>query len=376
MKYICIMSLLITAGCVEHVSDSIAVTGQIEAVTVAVGSRIGGRIVEVLVREGDAIKQNDVLVRLESNEAESLLAAAQGREAQARATLTKLETGARPEELRQAEAAAARAEEQYKMALKGFRTQEVKGAVAMSDAARAQRDEAATEFKRIERLRQTNAVSQQAFDQARHALEAAEAQYRASSEKQNLTETGAREEEIQMAKAAFEQAAASRDLVRNGARKEDVDAARALLDAATADVKRAQVSLDEMLIKAPTAGVVESMDLHPGDIVKPGATITIADPEDLKLYVYVSAIMLGHVRLQQKVRLTTDAYGDESFEATVVKIATQGEYTPRNLQTQEERVQQVFGIKLKLNSAGGRLRAGMTVSAHFPTSDAPGLEKT
>jgi HlyD family secretion protein len=93
---------------------------------------------------------------------------------------------------------------------------------------------------------------------------------------------------------------------------------------------------------------------------------TVADPNDLKLYVYVSALMLGQLRPQQKVELTADAHGDQKFEAAIVQIATQGEFTPRNLQTKEERVQQVFGVKLKLDSAGGRLRAGMTVTAHFP----------
>ena len=361
-----VLILLILASCNASRNEPLSVTGQIEAVTVAVGSRVGGRVSEVLAQEGDAVKQGDVLLRLEATEAEAVVAAAEARLAQAEATLAKMETGARPEEIRQAEAAAIRAEEQYRMAERGFRKQEVKGAAALSDAARAQRDEARTEFKRIEKLRDSNAISQQAYDQAKHALEAAEAQYSAATEKQGIAVEGARSEEINMAKAAFEQAAASRDLVKNGARKEDIDAAKALRDAADADLKRARVALDEMAVKSPRNGVVESMDIHPGDIVKPGAVATIADPDDLKLYVYVSAAMLGQLRLHEKVQLTADAYDNQQFEGEVVQIATQGEFTPRNLQTKEERVQQVFGIKLKLDSAGGKLRAGMTVVAHIP----------
>ncbi len=366
MKRLCLLSLLIIVGCTNDDDNLLNVTGQIEAVTVAVGSRIGGRVSEVPVREGDSVKQGDVLIRLESTEAEALVASAEARLAQAQATLAKIETGARPEEIRQAEAAAVRAEEQYRMAQKGFRTQEVKGAAAMTDAARAQRDEAQTEFARIEKLRQSSAVSQQAYDQAKHGLDAAEAQYKAAQEKQGIAVEGARAEEINMAKAAFQQAAAALDLLKNGARREDIDVARAVRDAADADLKRARVTMDEMIVKAPRDGVVESLDLHSGDIVKPGAVATIADPDDLKLYVYVSALMLGQLRLDQKVELTADAHGDQKFEATVVQIATQGEFTPRNLQTKEERVQQVFGVKLKLDSSGGRLRAGMTVIAHFP----------
>jgi multidrug resistance efflux pump len=342
------------------------VTGQIEAVTIAAGSRVGGRVSEVLVAEGDRVKQGEVLVRLESAEAEAMVAAAEGRLAQAQALLAKLEAGARPEEIRQAEAAAARAEEQWRLAKKGFRTQEVRGAASGADAARAQRDEARAEFRRVEKLFHTNVASQQRYDQAQHALEAAEAQYQAAREKQDLVAEGARTEEIAMAKAAFEQAAAALDLLRNGARQEDIDAAKAARGAAEADLRRAQVALDEMVIKAPRNGVIESLDLHPGDLVKPGAAVSLADPDDLKMYVYISAVMLGRVRLGQKVTLTTDAYGDEKFEGTIVHIASQGEFTPRNLQTKEERVQQVFGIKIQLNSAGGRLKAGMTAAAYFP----------
>jgi multidrug resistance efflux pump len=307
-----------------------------------------------------------VLVRLESSEADASVTAAAARLAQAQATLTKLETGARPEEIQQAEAAAMRAEEQYRMVKKGLRTQEVKAAEDGANAARAQRDQARAEFARIEKLYQGKAVSQQMYDQAKHALEAAEAQYEAAREKQDIAVTGSRAEEINMAKAAYEQAAAALDLLKNGARREDIDAARAFRDAAQADLDRARVTADEMVIKSPRDGAIESLDVHPGDLVKAGPVVSVADPNDLELYVYLGALALGQVRLGQKVPLTADAYDNEEFEGTIVQIATQGEYTPRNLQTKEERVQQVFGIKLKLDSSGGRLRAGMTVTAHFP----------
>ena len=366
MKQVCLFSLIVVVGCTNGNNNALDVTGQIEAVTVGAGSRVGGRIIEVLVQEGARVKQGDVLVRLESSEADAAVTAAAARLAQAQATLTKLETGARPEEIQQAEAAAMRAEEQYRMVKKGLRTQEVKAAEDGANAARAQRDQARAEFARIEKLYQGKAVSQQMYDQAKHALEAVEAQYEAAREKQDMAVTGSRAEEINMAKAAYEQAAAALDLLKNGARREDIDAARALRDAAQADLERARVTADEMVIKSPRDGAVESLDVHPGDLVKAGPVVSVADPNDLELYVYLSALALGQVRLGQEVPLTADAYDNEEFESTIVQIATQGEYTPRNLQTKEERVQQVFGIKLKLDSAGGRLRAGMTVTAHFP----------
>ena len=365
MRRLIPLFLLCLAGCNGNGNGFVDVTGQIEAVSVGVGSRVGGRVIEVLVKEGDAVKQGDVLVRLDAAESEAAVAAATARLAQAQATLAKAETGARPEEIQQAEAALARTEEQYRMAETGSRVQEKQGAAAGADAARAQRDEARLEFDRAKKLMDGNAVSQQRYDQAEHALEAAEALYKAASEKQGIVVEGARSEEIGMAKAARDQAQAFLDQLRNGARKEDLDAARALRDAAAADLDRARALLDEMIIKASQDGVVESIDVHPGDLVKPGPVVSVADPEDLELFVYVSSAMLGHLRIGQKIALTTDSHGPEKFEGTIVFIASQGEFTPRNLQTKEDRVQQVFGIKLELHSAGGRLRAGMTATAHL-----------
>lgn len=358
--------VLTVAGCNGRDLGMVEVTGQIEAVNVAVGSRVGGRVSDVLAEEGARVKQGDVLVKLETDEAEAAIAAAQARLAQAEAALAKLEAGARPEEIRQAEAAAARAEAQYQMAQKGSRRQEVRAASAAVDAARAARDEAQTEFERVKKLREGSAASEQLYDRAAHALEAAEAQLRTAMERLDIAVEGARSEEIAMAKAAYEQAAAARDLIKNGARKEDIDAARALRDAAAADVQRAKIAAKEMIITSPRDAVVESLDIHPGDIVKPGAVASLVDPEDLEVYIYVTAFTLGKLSIGEKIVLTADAHGDEQFGGTIAQIASQGEFTPRNLQTKEERAQQVFGVKVKLDSAGGKLRAGMTVTAHLP----------
>ena len=357
--------VVFVAGCAAENDRPVEVTGQIEAVSVALGSRIGGRVCEVLVEEGDAVVAGDVLVRLEAMELEAAVAAAAAQLAQAEALLAKLEAGARVEDIRQAEAAATVAEERLRLAEKGSRSQEVAAAEAASGAARAQRDEARAVFARIKRLYEGNAASQQRFDEVKHALEAAEEQYRGARERQDMVVEGARSEEIAMARADFDRAAAFLDELRNGARSEDVAAARAARDAAQANLDRARVALAEMTIVAPRAGIVESMDVHPGDLVSPGAVVRLVDPEDLELVLYVGAGMLGHVRVGEQVSLTTDAHGDRRFEGTIARVASKGEFTPRNLQTKEERVQQVFAVKLKLDSAGGLLRAGMAATGHF-----------
>lgn len=358
------MSLFVSCG--TRNGSSLEVAGQVEAVTVSAGSRVGGRVAEVLADEGQRVTQGDVLIRLETSEADAAMAAARAKLAQAEATLEKLVAGARPEEVRQAEAIAEQARQRYQIAQQATRKQDIAAAAALEDAARAQRDQARIDFERSDRLLETNAVPQQWHDQARHALEAAEAQLQAATERRKLAEEGARSEEIRGARAAAEQAQAALDLLKNGARQEDVDAAKAFRDAAAADVQRAEVNLSEMVVTSPCDGVIDALDIHPGDLVRPGPVVTVVAVDDLELVVYVSAVMLGHLRIGQEMPLTADAYPGEAFHGRIAYIASSGEFTPRNLQTQEERVQQVFAVKIKLDSFGGRIRAGMTLTAHLP----------
>lgn len=364
-----VLAALSFLGCGGRGEGTLDVSGQIESQASEIGSRVGGRVVEVLVEEGAAVGQGDVLVRLDAAEAEAALGAAEARLAQAEATLSKLEAGARAEEIRQAEAAVRRAEQQYQLALRGARSQEIRAAEAAVAAARAQRDEVGAELRRVEELYKGNAISQQRYDQARHGLEGAQAQLDAAQERLDALTEGTREEEVGMAKALLDQSVASLDLLRAGARAEDIAGARALRDAAGADVARARVVLDEMTIESPIQGVVESLDLEVGDIVGPGPVAMVVDPEDLELNVYVSGMMLGHLQVGQEVGLTTDSHGEERFVGRILQLATEGEFTPRNLQTVEERVQQVYRVRIGLDSAGGKLRGGMTATAHFAAPD-------
>lgn len=356
---------LLLAGCPSRDPSVLSVTGQIEGTTVSPGSRIGGRIAEVLVEEGASVEAGAVLVRLETRESEAVLAASRARVAQAEALVAKLEAGARPEEIRRAKASVDQADANYLMALKGARVQEIEASRAGAEANRALRDEALAEYNRLKKLQEGNAVSEQVADQAKHQLEAAENQYRASMQQLDQLLEGTRDEQIAAAGALREQAVAAFDELQAGTRKEDLAAARAARDAANADVQHALVVLEEMTVTAPRAGIVEELSVEPGDIVRPGPLVTLADPEDLELAVFVSAKVLGLLKLGQAVPITTDSHGDEEFSATVTQIASQGEFTPRNLQTEEERVQQVFGIKLALDSYGGKLRAGMSATAHM-----------
>ncbi len=369
MKRALSILLLLTAGCFDGVNDGLRVAGLLEGIDVKAGTLVGGRVAEVHVVEGARVAAGDLLVELDPKDVAPMVAAAAARLSQTEAVLAKLEAGARPEQIQQAEAAAEQARLQYTMALDGARSQEIDAARAAAEAARAQRDDAEQAFERAQRLFETGAASEMARDQARNALNGAQAHYTAALEKLDLVAEGSRVEEVAMAKAALDQAGAMLEELRNGARAEDIEAARAARDAAKADLELAQNRLQEMAVRAPMAGIVETIDVEPGDLVAPGPIVRLIDPDELEVVIYISAPMLSRIRMGQRIPLSPDG-DDAEYEGEVIFVSSQGEFMPRNLQTEEARARQMFGIRLRVPSYDGALKAGMTVTAHIPLNGA------
>ena len=363
-----ILFVSMLAGCPNVDQAAIHVTGEIESRDTTAGSRIGGRVMEVLAEEGDTVATGAVLVHLDDAEARAVVAAAEAQLAALESALAKLEAGATPEQLRQGEAASAAAAAQLAMTLKGARNEEIRAAQANLDGAAARRDMASKEFARVKGLLADEVTTPRQFDQAKAELEASEALFESTKEQRDLVLSGARIEEIDMVRAESDKAQAALDELKIGPRVEDIAAARASRNAAAADVDRARVNLREMSIIAPLDGVVESLDVRPGDLVKAGPVVRIVDPEDLEVDLFVGAKMLGQLRVQQEITFTADAFGAETFTGTIKQIASEGEYTPRNLQTEEERVQQVFAVTVGFDSHSGQLRPGMAVTARIPKS--------
>jgi HlyD family secretion protein len=341
------------------------VSGQIEGIAVHIGSRVGGRVAEVYVAEGQSVKRGDVLLRFEDAELRAMYEAAQAQTARAEAALALLERGATQEQREQAAAAARAAEQRYRLLERGAREEDVRSAEALLSAAQTKADVARRDFERVASLLEQGAVPQQTWDRAKAAWDAAQAEQRAAEERLRALRNGARPEEIRAAKAAWEQAEAVVAELRAGATPEEKTEAQAAVEAGRAEVRRLAALLEEMTVRAPNDGIIESLDLRPGDLVKPGPIGSITHPDELELKIYVSAPWLGFLRVGQALEFTTDAHGSERFQGRIVYIAPRGEFTPRNLQTQEERVQQVFAVKMKLDAAGGKLRPGMTATVYL-----------
>jgi multidrug resistance efflux pump len=161
--------------------------------------------------------------------------------------------------------------------------------------------------------------------------------------------------------AATKARASSEDLqiLRKGTRQEDITAARAAVEQEQRRLDSLTQQREESVIESTGAGVVQSFVLRPGDIVAPNQGVAeILEADQLWVRVYVPETLLGLVHVDQAVKVRVDTFPDQWFDGKVSTVASEGEYTPRNVQTRAQRVEQVFGVKVLVN-ADKRLKAGM-----------------
>ncbi len=342
-------------------------SGTVEARTIAVGSRAGGRVKTVAVREGDHVKAGEALVELEPGDFLAQRLQAEGALDQAKATLEKLEKGARPEEIAEAKARASTAVAALEEARHGARREQIEGAEARLVAAQVTLDKATLDDGRAEKLLATGAVSQAEADVARSALKGAVALRDAAKKTLEELTNGSRREDIQQAAARADEAQASARLVLAGTRVEDLKAASANVAAAQGKLDQIATLIDELIIRAPRPARVESLDLRPGDIVAPNATAaTLLEDGQLYVRIYVPETRIGRIRVGEEVPITVDSFEGRSFKGVVEHINDVGEYSPRNLQTADERADQVFATRIGLREGASDLRAGMAAFITVP----------
>jgi HlyD family secretion protein len=340
-------------------------SGTVEARTISVGSRVGGRVKAVHTQEGDRVDAGQVLVEIEPADlpAQRLMAKAQLEEAMA--NLDKLKKGARPEEIEQANARAQTAAAAFQEARVGARSEEIAGARARLVAMQVTLDKAKLDAERARSLFASQSISQGALDDAESALKGAVAQRDALSQALDELQNGSRREEIQQAAARAAEAQANAKLVLAGSRTEDIEAAQAAVDAAQGKLDQTDVLISELAIRAPRPARIESLDLRPGDILAPnGAAATLLEDDQLYVRIYVPETQIGHIHPGQEVPINVDSFPHRSFRGVVEHINSEGEYSPRNLQTADERADQVFAARVGLLEGQAELRAGMAAFIH------------
>jgi HlyD family secretion protein len=335
-------------------------SGTIETREIHVGSRIGGRVTDVFVEEGQSVKAGTLLVRFECDALRASRAQAAATVAEARANLERMERGNRPEEIAQATAQASAAKAALEEARNGPRPQELDQAKADYAAAQADAANADAFYGRMEKLIQTDTISRQQFDDARDRRDAA--QQKAESARQHLAlfQAGTRVEDLHAAEDRYRQAEAARVLAVKGSRREDIDAARGRLGEAEAQVAQLDADLREAELTAPADAVVEVVSVRPGDLVPAGRIVlSMLESSQLWVRIYVPETELARVRLGQPATVRVDSLG-RSFSGKVEQIASQAEFLPRNVQTRDDREHEVFGVKVQVDNARDLLKSGMS----------------
>lgn len=342
-------------------------SGTLEARTISVGSRTGGRVKEVLVHEGDRVQAHKPLIVLEPGDLDAQRLMAEAALDQAQAALDKLKSGARPEEIEEARARAQTAVSALSEAQHGARGEQIAGAKARLVAAQVTADKAQLEAGRSHKLFDKGAVSQAEIDNVDANLRGAIAQRDAAQESLNELVNGVRHEEIAQASTRAQEARASAKLVEAGARIEDLRVAEAQVKAATGKLDQIKVMLGELTIVAARDARVETLDLRPGDILAPNsAAAVLLEDDQLYVRIYVPETQIGHIHAGDQVPLFVDSFPGRAFPGVVEHIDMEGQYSPRNLQTADERANQVFAARVGLREPGPDLRAGMAAFARVP----------
>jgi HlyD family secretion protein len=298
--------------------SSLAASGTVEATEAALGFQSAGRIASIRVNEGDRVRAGDTIAVLDRTELGAREAQARAQLGASTAGLTELQRGARSEELAQAREADSAA------------------AVRLADA---QRD-----LRRVEQLFRGGAASQEAFDKARLAADVVRSQR--------------------------EQAAQQLRLVQSGPRAERIEAQRAMVASANASLRQVEAQLANAVIVAPFDGIVTVRQRQPGEIVAPGApVVTMANFADRWVRIYIAEMRLGAVKLGAPATITTDTYADRTYDGAVSFIASQAEFTPRNVQTTEERVKLVYAVKVRISGDTAlALKPGMPADVTLKTA--------
>ncbi|WP_281793308.1 efflux RND transporter periplasmic adaptor subunit [Desulforhabdus amnigena] len=347
-----------------HDKNVLHVSGNIEVTDAEVSFKIPGRVEKRLVSEGEIIRAGQPVAILDSTDLVREVALRKAEVEAAKAALAELEAGSRPQEIAQAEAAAHKAEEKLKEMLAGSRPQEIRAAEASVSQARADVERLKSDYERQVQLYKREVISAREFEVTQGAYKAASARLAEASEHLKLVREGPRKEEIEQARAALREARERFDLVKAGPRQETIDQSRARLKQAREALALAEIRLGYARIVSPLSGVVLSENIESGEYVSAGTPIvTVGDLVNVWLRAFINETDLGRVKVGQPVRVTTDTYPGKAYEGYVSFISSQAEFTPKNVQTEKERVKLVYRIKVDIQNPDMELKPGMPADA-------------
>ncbi len=357
--------------------NRIFVSGNLELTQVDISFKIAGRLTERKVDEGAWVKQGDLIATLDPVQLrqqkvrdEAIVYSAQSNYQQLETSIAfqkatlESDVAARTAELNQASA-------KLDALLNGNRKQDIQQAEAGVADARAQLDFARSDYARMQELFKNEDISRQQLDQARTKLDSAMAMLHQAEEKYSLMKEGPRTEDIAAAradvaraKAAVQTAEANRLELKR--KEEELVQRKAVIDQSRAQVGISESQLNDTEVRTPIGGVVLVKSAEPGEVLAAGTTVvTIGDLEHPWLRAYINETDLGRIKLGQKVKLTTDSFPGKVYWGTIGFIASDAEFTPKQIQTKEERVKLVYRIKIDVDNSSHELKLNMPVDAEI-----------
>jgi HlyD family secretion protein len=318
---------LLTCSCQSEVPDDVLrVSGFVEATEIQIAAEVGGRILNLPVSEGDRLATGDLVARLDTRDTELRIEQLRAERAGADAQLRLLRAGSREQDIRQAEAQLAAAE-------------------ADVSTIEAEVKAAQLDLDRFEALLQANAGSRKQRDDARARVDVATERQRAGQER---------------VRAARETLAR----LRAGARPEELDAARARVAGVDAQIASLEKTVADATVTSPATGIVTQKLVDAGELIARGTPVAVVtDLDNAWANLFVPEPMIPRITVGQPATVRTDA-GDE-LPGTVTYISPRAEFTPRNVQTAEERSKLVYRIKVTVDNRQGVLKQGMPVDAEM-----------
>ncbi|MCX5818657.1 MAG: efflux RND transporter periplasmic adaptor subunit [Deltaproteobacteria bacterium] len=367
--------LFVDCGQQKARKGELSYSGTIEATQSHLSFQAGGRILKVLVREGEAVAKDQLLAELDPAEFRTRLEQAKanldrslkGKE-QAETLLAVYEKTL-PAEAVRAEAGVRALASQLDEFRAGTRTQEVERAKQAMEGAAAVLEDAKKNLTRYENLFRKETVSEKERDSIRLRYDTALREYERGREAYDLAKEGSRAETIRTAEARLAEGQAvlkqaQSNLLRIDAARKDVDAARSGIAAARAASDQVSIQLDYAQLKAPGPGVITSRNVEPGEVVTQGREVlTLSQLAMVDLKIFVDETEIGKVKPGQKAEIRVDTFPGKSFDGTVTFISPEGEFTPKIIQTKKERVKLVYLVKVSLPNPGLELKSGMPADA-------------
>ena len=357
---------LAAAACGGGSADPALLHGVVEIQQVHVASKIGGRVAETPAAEGVLLKAGDVIARLDEPELEARRAREEAGLRAAEAMLELARNGPRAEEKASARAAVEAGKARLALMEAGARPEEVAAAKGELETAAADLDFAEKELGRNEKLLAERTVSRTERDAARAERDRARGRRDAARARLDLLLAGSRKEDVAAAAAEVRRLEAGESLLAAGTRREEIAAAEARVGEARAVLRMTDADLAEAVVKAPEDAVLEVLAVRRGDVLAPGAAVArLHRAADLWVKVYVPETRLGEVSLGRAAEVTVDSFPGKRFEGKVSWIASQAEFTPRNVQSAEERRHQVFAVKVVVADPQGSFRSGMAADVRL-----------